>query len=57
MEKKSLFKKPENWGPKPEARLMSTKVEPNRARIEAKTAEMKAALETMFKKEVKIKTK
>ena len=57
MEKKSLFKKPENWGPKPQTRLMSTEVEPNRARIEAKTAEMKAALEAMFKKEVKIKTK
>jgi hypothetical protein len=50
MEKKTLFKKPENWGPKPQARLMSEKVNPNRARIEAKTIEMKAALETMFKK-------
>ena len=50
MEKKTLFKKPENWGPKPQARSMSTEVNPNRARIEAKTAEMKTALETKYKK-------
>lgn len=50
MAKKSLFKKPEGWGPKPEARLMSTEVEPNRARIEAKITEMKVALEAKFKK-------
>ena len=50
MANKTSFKKPENWGPKSEARLMSLEVEPNRARIEAKTAEMKAALELKYKK-------
>jgi hypothetical protein len=50
MSSKFLSKKPENWGPKPQARLMSIELEPNRARIEAKTAEMKAALEAKFKK-------
>lgn len=51
MENKSLFKKPEGWGPKPQARMMSVEAtEPNRARIEAKQAEMKAALEAKYKK-------
>jgi hypothetical protein len=50
MEKKSFGKKPENWSPKPQARQMSAEVEPNRARIEAKIVEMKAALEAKYKK-------
>ena len=50
MEKKSLFKKPENWGPKPQTKTASTEVDPNRARIEAKIAEIKAALEAKYKK-------
>jgi hypothetical protein len=45
MEKKSFGKKPENWGPKPQVAKMSVEVEPNRARIEAKIAEMKAAIQ------------
>jgi len=52
MERKSFGKKPEGWGPKPEARMMaaeSIEVEPNRARIEAKIAEMKAGLEVKYK--------
>ena len=48
--KKSFGKKPENWGPKPQVATMSVEVEPNRARIEAKIAEMKAALEAKYKK-------
>lgn len=55
MEKKSLFKKPENWGPKPQARMMSGEANPNRTRIEARTAEMKAALQAGFNKEIRIK--
>jgi len=51
MEKKSFGKRPEGWGPKPQARLMSVETtDPNRARIEAKIAEMKAALEAKYKK-------
>lgn len=50
MERKSFGKKPEGWGTKPQAKLMSAEVEPNRARIEAKIAEMKAALEAKYKK-------
>ena len=53
MERKTFGKKPEGWGTKPEARMMtaeSTEVEPNRARIEAKIAEMKAGLEAKYKK-------
>jgi len=50
MERKTFGKKPEGWGTKPEARMMATEVEPNRARIEAKIAEMKAALEAQYKK-------
>jgi len=52
MANKSLLQKPENWGPKPQLRAMamSVEVEPNRARIEAKVVEMKAALETKYKK-------
>lgn len=49
MEKKSFGKNPEGWGPKPQARQMAATVEPNRARIEAKIAEMKASLEVKFK--------
>lgn len=50
MERKSFGKKPEGWGPKPQARQMAATVEPNRARIEAKIAEMKAVLEAKYKK-------
>jgi hypothetical protein len=50
MEKKSFIKTPEGWGTKPEARQMAAKVEPNRARIEVKIAEMKAGLESKLKK-------
>jgi len=51
MENKSFGKKPENWGPKPQARMMSVEnADPNRARIEAKIAEMKAALVAKFSK-------
>ena len=51
MASKFLSKKPENWGKAPQVKKLSTEnVEPNRTRIEAKTAEMKAALEAKFKK-------
>lgn len=51
MANNTTSKKPENWGPRPQARLMSVEnADPNRARIEAKTAEMKTALETKYKK-------
>ena len=50
MENKSLYKKPEGWGPKPQLRAMvSENVDVNKARIEAKIAEMKEALEVKYK--------
>jgi len=52
MERKSFGKKPEGWGPKPQARMMAAEsTEPNRARIEAKIAEMKAGLDAKYKKQ------
>ena len=50
MEKNSFGKKPEGRSTKPEAKQMAAGVEPNRARIEAKIAEMKAELESKLKK-------
>ena len=53
MERKTFGKKPQGWGSKTEvkaqAKQMSSEVEPNRARIEAKIAEMKAGLEVKYK--------
>jgi len=51
MERKTFGKTPEGWGTKLEARQMAVEsTEPNRVRIEAKIAEMKAGLESKLKK-------
>ena len=54
MERKTFGKTPKGWGSKTEvkaqAKQMSAEVEPNRARIEAKIAEIKAGLEAKYKK-------
>lgn len=48
---KNFLKKPEHWGEKATAKTAKTEtpVEPNRARIEAKMAEIKASIEKLKK--------